>query len=321
MDIAKTIFKAIDKVFDKRFNNSIHIEDSEKVELLSNISYSSTNPEICMLDCYHIPKYTKRKSPVILYIHGGGFVAGDKDCRKALCTWLATQGYFVVNVNYGLCPECHFPEPIIHLVEALNWIYENAKEHKLDLTRLIAAGDSAGAYYASMLATICTNKTLQNIFNVKPKAKFGACVLNSGIYDLNKALKEKLPFDLNIKIFESYAGIGMADFEKYELARYCSPLAFMNKRFPPTFLIYAKKDIICKGQHEFILNKLEQLDTYFESYNSTSLLKNHCFSLEWTSKEAQRANELLADFLKRFAKRKLPKRQSKADVCIREEEI
>ena len=144
--------------------------------------------------------------------------------------------------------------------------------------------------------------------------------MNSGIYDLNKALEEKLLFDLNIKIFESYSGISMKDFDNFKYKHYCSPLSFMNTRFPPTFLIYAKKDIICKGQADFIVNKLEQLDTYFESYNSTSLIRNHCFSLEWTSKEAKKANSLLLDFLKRFAKRKLPKRQSKSEICIREEE-
>ncbi len=320
MNIAKTVFEAIDKAFYKKQNQNFTIKNAEAVNIEKNIVYSDKNKDTCLLDCYYIPKISNKKQPVILYIHGGGFVAGDKDYRKSLCTWFATHGYFVVNVNYGLCPECHFPEPILHIFDSLGWIIDNSKNKNLDLSKLIVAGDSAGAYYASMIATICTNKKLQTFFEVKPKAKFGACILNCGIFNLDKALEEKILLNLNKKIFESYSGINLKDFAGYKLSKYCSPLEFMNTRFPPTFLIYAKKDIICKGQADFIIKKLDELDIYYESYNSKSLLRNHCFSLEWSSKEAKEANALLSNFLLKFAKNKIPKHQSKSAIKIREEE-
>ncbi len=320
MDIAKTVFEAIDKAFYKKQNESFVFDGADNVSIDKNIVYSDIDKSICLLDCYYTPKRKNKKYPVILYIHGGGFVAGDKDHRTGICSWLASNGYFVVNVNYGLSPECHFPEPIYHLVDSVNWIYKNAKQRELNLTKLIVSGDSAGAYYASMLATICLSSELQSILNVKPLTKFGACVLNCGIYNLNKALEEKMLFRINIKVFESYFGINLKEFDSFKLKDYCSPLPFMNKKFPPTFLIYAKKDIICIGQSEFIIDKLNELDIYYESYNSTSLLKNHCFSLEYSSKEAKEANRLMLDFLMRFTQNKLPKQQSKSDIMIRVEE-
>lgn len=319
MDIARTVFETLDKAFDKKFNGLIDFENADKVKTILNVQYSDSDKTFCKLDIHHIPQKHK-KYPVLVNIHGGGFVAGSKEHRNGISTWFATQGFFVVNVNYGLCPECKFPTPLVHLVEALNWIYDNAKKFNLNLFKVAICGDSAGAYYASMLTTLCKSKKLQTVFQVSPKIKINACILNCGIYDLNQALKEKLLFDLNLKIFESYSGVNKSNLDTFKLKDYCSPLPFMTKKFPPTFLIYAKKDMVCKGQAELIIEKFNRLDIYFESYNSKSIFRNHCFSLDWSTKEAKEANALVKQFLEKFKKGKLPKHQSHSSEIIREEE-
>ena len=271
------------------------------------------------MDFYYIPK-KRGKYPVIFNIHGGGFVAGKKEYRKQLCTWFAVDGFFVVNVDYGLCPECHFPTPIVQLVAALNFIIDHAKDLKLDTSKIAVCGDSAGAYYACMLATICRSKKLQEVFNIKTNAIIGAAILNCGIYDVDLALSERMLLDINKKVFESYTGISHDDINNFKMKKYCSPLEFMTKRFPPTFLIYAKKDIFCKGQEELLINKLKQLDIYYESYNTKSLFRNHCFSLDFSTKEAKEANGLLQNFVLKFANNSLPKHLSDAEFLIHAEE-
>ena len=277
------------------------------------------DPKICKLDYYYVPK-AKGRYPVMFNIHGGGFMAGDKKYRRALCTWYATAGFFTINVNYGLCPRCNFPTPLIHLVDALNWVVRFAKILRLDLSKMVVTGDSAGAYYAAMLATICQNEQMQSALKVKTKAKFGAAVLNCGLYDLENAIKRRMLFNLNKKVFDSYTGIDEDSFNNSGYKELCSPLPFIGAEFPATFLIYADKDIFCGGQAEFMTKKLDELDIYYESYHSISFRRNHCFSLEWSSREAKEANGLLRRFLNKFLKSELPARMSEATEMVRARE-
>ncbi len=319
MDIAKFVFEAIDIAFNRKQNKSIEIEGIENIVVTKDVLYSDANIKTCLLDYHYMPK-KKGLYPVIFNIHGGGFMAGGKEYRRALCDWFASDGFFVVNVNYGLCPDYKFPTPIVHLVSALNWVVANARRLRLDLTKVAVYGDSAGAYYASMLAAICTNEQLQKAFKVKPKIKLSATILNCGLYDINHTLDRRIVLDLNKKVFTAYTGIQEESFDNYRYKDYISPLPYITEAFPPTFVVYAQKDIFCGGQAEFLIKKLEENDIYFESYYTVSIIRNHCFSLEWTSEEAQEANRLIRKFSEKMADGTLPPKLSEAHYAIREHE-
>lgn len=319
MDVAKIVFDAIDLAFNKKHNKSFIIEGADNVVITKDVLYCDADIKMCLLDYYYVPK-KKGLYPVLFNIHGGGFMAGGKQYRRALCTWYAVDGLFVVNVNYGLCPKCRFPDPIKHLVAALNWVVKNAKILRLDLSRMAVCGDSAGAYYAAMLATICNSEQMQKAFDVKPKASFSAAILNCGLYDLTHSLNRRLLLNLNKKVFTSYTGIKEEELNDYKYKDMCSPLPFINENFPSTFIIYAQKDIFCGGQAEFMIEALEKHDIYYESYYSTSHKRNHCFSLEWTSREAKEVNALIKDFTGKMINGTLPHRQSETDILIREHE-
>ncbi len=316
MNIAKSVFEAIDVAFNRKQNEVFIFENQDSVIATKDVLYSTKDTKTCLLDYYYVPK-KRGKYPVILNIHGGGFVAGGKEYRKQLCTWLALEGFFVVNVNYGLSPDYIFPEPINHLLDACNWIYQNKKLLKLDMERVAVCGDSAGAYYASMLATINKNEKFSKSFNAKLKLNFSACVLICGLYDVQKTLETRILLNLNKIVFETYTGITESEFENYKFKEFISPIEFVNKDFPPTFLIYAEKDILCRGQSEIFIQKLDNNDIYYESYHTKSIFQNHCFSLSWTSDAAKEANLLLLSFLTKFKENKLPQKQSLSKDKIR----
>ncbi len=317
MDIAKFVFEAIDVAFNKKQNKSMRIEGADKVVITKDVLYSDNDIKTCLLDYYYIPK-KHGLYPVLFNIHGGGFMAGGKQYRKALSTWFAADGFFVVNVNYGLAPECHFPTPIRHLIAALNWVVKFSKIFRLDLSRMAVYGDSAGGYYAAMLAAICTNSDLAAAFKVKPRAAFSAAILNCGLYNIEYSLKNRTALGLNKNVFESYTGISEDEFGQYEYKDFCSPIPFVNKDFPATFIVYAEKDLFCGGQYNFMIDALEKNDIYYESYHTVSMKRNHCFSLEWTSREAKEANALIKKFGKKLMDGELPHYQSQTDVLIRE---
>lgn len=307
MNFVKGIFQIIDKTFDRIQNSDYEIKGANKVKVVKDVIYSVSDVKTCVLD-YYLPTECVGPYPVIINIHGGGFTAGGKEFRKSLCTWYALQGFAVFNVNYGLCPECKFPTPVLHLVEAVEWVFGQEKKLNLDLKRTVVGGDSAGAYYACMIATLSVNKRLQKYFGVNMNATFGAVLLNCGIFDMDEAMKHRMIFRFNEKVIESYLGIPFGEIQEYRHKDFVSPTKYINAKFPPSFLIYCEKDIFCKGQTEEVINILEQKKVYYESYRSSSILRNHCFSLEWKSKEAKEANELLKDFLKRFKNGELSKR-------------
>ena len=104
MSIEIDVFKLIDALGDRIQNNSpLDKNLKERIECATDIVYDESDPATCVYDTYHIPR-EEGKYPVMLYIHGGGFVAGDKKFRRGVSKWYAQTGLYVFNVNYGLCP-------------------------------------------------------------------------------------------------------------------------------------------------------------------------------------------------------------------------
>jgi acetyl esterase len=95
------------------------------------------------------PRERRGPGPVVAFYHGGGFVVGDLDSHHALCTEIAAElDLPVVSVDYRLAPEHPFPAAPDDCEAATRWIAENGGELGLEITGLIAMGDSAGGNLA-----------------------------------------------------------------------------------------------------------------------------------------------------------------------------
>lgn len=91
--------------------------------------------------------------PVILYIHGGAWVAGSLDTHDNLARYLSKEvGALVVSVGYMNSPEGKFPLPLEQCYDALLWIVKHAQEYHANPSRLAVVGDSAGGGMAAALA-------------------------------------------------------------------------------------------------------------------------------------------------------------------------
>ena len=83
--------------------------------------------------------------PVMVFIHGGGWVMGDLDTHHQVVLRFAEQGFLVVAIEYGLAPEEPFPAGYDDAVAAIRWTVDNAARFGGDPDRLVVVGDSAGA--------------------------------------------------------------------------------------------------------------------------------------------------------------------------------
>ena len=82
--------------------------------------------------------------PVLVYLHGGGWVCGSPSTHRKLGYRFAEAGFLVFNVDYRLAPEHPFPTPLDDCIEAIRWAAREAPRFGGDPERLAVGGDSAG---------------------------------------------------------------------------------------------------------------------------------------------------------------------------------
>ena len=107
------------------------------------------------LDVY-FPEGENTPFPTIFTIHGGGFTFGTKAMYNETASYFNERGYAVVSIDYRLAPDFNYPAQVEDAFCALAWVHANAATYGFDTERIIAFGDSAGAYLAAMLGTVDT---------------------------------------------------------------------------------------------------------------------------------------------------------------------
>lgn len=112
-----------------------------------NIIYSEEIGKSGMLDLY-VPDQSNQT--LLVYFHGGGFEAGDKDDQKAMYREFAEYGYIVVSANYRMYPDAAFPDYVVDAAAAVAWVVKHAKEYT-DYKKLVVGGISAGSYLSLMI--------------------------------------------------------------------------------------------------------------------------------------------------------------------------
>ena len=140
--------------------------DERRQTFRNLMGFSGRLPEIGHIEARNLPGpggpiavriYTPaiaetRPLPGLVYLHGGGLVAGSLDTHDGLCRTLANEiGCRLVSVDYRLAPEHRFPAGLLDGEAAARWVFEHADEVGIDRKRLGIGGDSAGATLAAVL--------------------------------------------------------------------------------------------------------------------------------------------------------------------------
>lgn len=125
---------------------------SHGLERIADLPYGDL--PIQKLDIYR-QRERSEPLPVVLYVHGGGFRAMSKETHWLMGLAFARRGAVVFNVDYRLAPRHPFPAAALDVCAALRWVIANAASYGGDPTKLVIAGESAGANLASVLAIAC----------------------------------------------------------------------------------------------------------------------------------------------------------------------
>ena len=259
-----------------------------------------------VLDVYR-PRGVEGKLPVIIDVHGGGWVYGDKEVYQFYCMSLARSGFAVVNFTYHLAPEYVFPSSMEDTDYAVRFVLSNAEEYGFDLSNVFMVGDSAGAHMVCMYGLMCTDEDYaKEAVGVVPPAGFTpkAVVLNCGLYDIIEMLRGTGPSIILLKpLVKDLLGVErMTEEIEMEKERILSPCRFINPSFPPAFVMTCNGDFL-KDQPDYLLPQFEKnnIRHVFKIYGEEGG-KNlaHVFHCDPRLPEAKTCNDEEMALLKSF---------------------
>ncbi len=121
--------------------------------LTPDIPYADDGHERHVLDIYTPDKPAQESLPVMFWIHGGGWQAGDKNDVALKPKVLTERGFVFVSTRYRLLPDVEMDELIADVARSLGWVHKNIAKYGGDPTRIFIGGHSAGAQLAALLAT------------------------------------------------------------------------------------------------------------------------------------------------------------------------
>lgn len=126
------------------------------IEVMRDLRYRPGAAPEHQLDVYR-PRDADGPLPIVLYIHGGAFLTLSKDTHWLMGLAFARKGYLVFNLSYRLAPRHRFPAAIEDVCAAFEWVVEHAPAYGGELSRLVIAGESAGANLAVSLTLATTH--------------------------------------------------------------------------------------------------------------------------------------------------------------------
>ena len=186
MNKAELVFKAIDVLGHAPQNP----KSFDGITCIKDIAYGEA--DLQKGDLYFKDDANKQddKKPIVLYIHGGGFIKGDKKHRVTVSEYYANEDCFVFSINYRLPPEVDIFGQISDCVSALNYIEKLSESYNIDLDNIFITGDSSGSCQTTFLAAIKYDDELRMKLGCpEVKVDIKGLMLMSGIYDVEALVK------------------------------------------------------------------------------------------------------------------------------------
>jgi len=171
--------------------------------------------------------------PMIVLIHGGGWISGEKTIFRDEAVWLAQQGYAAACVGYRLAPLSPFPAAVQDIQAFVRFARENHADFSIDPDRIIAFGNSAGGHLAAM-SGVCALE----LDTDKPAERPNGVVSICAISDLRNY--EDVHFPLAFSFLEQFmGGPERADPERFAQA---SPVFHVAEGAPPFVIVHGTDD-------------------------------------------------------------------------------
>jgi acetyl esterase/lipase len=235
------------------FSQTINL-DSSNVRHNLDIFYTKNEDSLQSLDVYW--NGNSKSAGVLVFVHGGGWLSGDKKQYRKMAANLASNGITVVLINYRLSPKVKFPAHTEDVAAAIHWTSSFIDKYNGDKENIYLMGHSAGAHLISLL--VCDEKYLGK-YELMPEDVAGAITI-SGVFEIK-------PQEGGAT--KKYLGMVFGDNERiWETASCKKHIDTTTKHKIPPFLISWGKEeekLIVDESLNFI-DVLKESEIKFQSY-------------------------------------------------------
>src|SRR5262245_6714412 len=257
-------------------------------ELRTDVVYAEVAGEPLRFDHYR-PLAVTGPAPVVVFVHGGGWMRGDPSQAAGNALHFARRGIATVAISYRLAPAHRFPAPLDDVRHGLRWIRAHAGALDVDPDRMALLGLSAGAHLAVLAHLTAEVAALAS--DLPPELRevpetVRAVVAHYGPYDLGRRRSE---------IVDALLGPRVEDAEWTRLA---SPVSHAARATVPMLLIHGTGDQVVSWRES------ERMHAALQAEGKTSELllldgAPHAFQMSWRGEANQRANATMDAFLDR----------------------
>jgi acetyl esterase/lipase len=201
-----------------------------------------------VVDIYMPPKKGGAK-PLVLYIHGGGWVGGHTRHSGALSNFpavlakLASEGFVVASLEYRLSGEAPFPAQLQDSRAAIRFLKANAAKYGIDPAKVGVWGGSAGGHLSALTAYSCGDTSL----DPTPAAAGSECVQSLvswyGVFDFAAMINRPLPSNGQVAPENQLLRCKPVECDPARIAA-VSPISYIDAKDPPSLLIHGEKDAV-----------------------------------------------------------------------------
>ena len=244
--IRRELFRAVlERIQGEGLNYVMDIKEpaGDEKEFLYEVDESLNQPYMnrqevpLAMDVFKPVTEEGRELPVIVTIHGGGLVMGDRKLSRNFNRILAGHGYLVFSVEYRLAPRANFAQQLDDVCAGMDLIGRELVNYDVDFSRTFLIAESAGAHLATYVTAMRGSKKLQEVIGYKPsKMTFKAVGLICGMFYTQKM------DPIGLLLSEQFYG-DMENSERF--------LEYMNpenpeilNNLPPSFLITSRGDFL-----------------------------------------------------------------------------
>lgn len=242
------------------------------VTIEHNVPYMADSIEAHRMDIYRPDGSENTVLPVIINIHGGGLIIGNKEFNRFFCAKLCALGYLVFSIEYRLIPDCMVFDQFSDVCNAFNYIQAHLCEYNGDADHIYGVADSGGAYLLTYTAAMNKCHTLAKAAHVKPhNISFRALGLISGMFYTTRF--DKIGMFLPAYLYGK-------NYKKQSFAKYVNPEnPELVTSLPPCYLVTSRYDNLRKYTLDFV----EALGRYGIVYELSEYMKGrhltHAFSV------------------------------------------
>ncbi len=253
------------------------------------LAYAEPKNERQMLDVYAPTR--GKKLPVVIWIHGGGWRAGDKSEVHKKPQAFADKGFLFVSINYRLLPKATIKQMAQDVAKAIRWVHDHARDYNGDPDTMVVMGHSAGAQLAAL---VCTDERYLKAEGLSFSVLKGCVPVDGDTYDV----------PLQIKTVEKKrADIYRIKFGDEEMQKELSPITHVakGKNIPPFLILHVADHPETRGQSQRLVKILQAAGVPAQAYPAEG--KNHTTINADLGLSGDRPTQVMFAFLSKVLKK------------------